>query len=625
MFNRAKIKFLTAALLLAGVLYAAPALALKISEATDRTAAQLTTSSRVPVGVSGDSTAYSTTVEALKIYAITSLSTVCDAVNGGGACSATFGYADPRWYGAYCSSNYNTNNATQDDSVGIQAAINSNYPVRIPVPGCKLANKVNFTNDGQVIYGNGQGGRYNSNYPNRPLLFMPNNLWDNRATSLNCAIDTAGYDNVTLRNITMRANFNLVGSVGVCNSVGIQSGRGAAFINLENVAFLNMGNGVGAAMVSYFDDNGGSPYNGATPCTPISTDGGGYGAAIDLLNNNVFQLRAKGVDMIGSCMGMYGNFSDVHLSDFYGANINHNVLASLAGYGSAWDITLGRVEYSGFGAATNTVFVNDGAGMFFDGPFGVNVSNITCDHQYGSCIKTGPNARMINLNNINAIDSGYTSLAGITDKAHFVIDGTKGVQATNICTRRNAVATPYVLVTRNSPTYVRWEGCGGTTGTTTVGGWGTSYFNLVSTPSPFTYDVQGVGYSMAGTAATMADLTATKFVRGGSADTVAAGTGAGTSPTVTIAAGASGSGQLSVVTGTTAAGSNATIATITYNQACPNGSQVILSPANNAAAALAVGARPYATGTTTTAVVTSGATALADSTTYLWDYTATCR
>ena len=422
-------------------------------------------------------------------------SSVCSIFSDATTCAKQLGYADPRQFGAYCSTNFNANNSTEDDTAGIQAALNTGVPVMIPYPGCKLANKLNFTNDGQTIFSFGQGGKYNSNYPGNPYIFMPNALWDNRATSYNCAVDTQGYDNVTLRNMTFRSNYYLVGSVAVCDSYnggvtpGLRNGRAAAFLNLENVAFLNMGNGVGSSMIGYFDDNGGSAWGSAAPCTPTDTS---YGTR-DLLRTNVLQIRAKGVDMIGNCFGMYGNLSDVHLTDFYGANEFHNVIASLAGYGSGWDFSNGRIEYSGAGTNSHTTFYNDGAGMFFDAPYGVDVTNTICDHEYGSCIRTGPNARIVNLSNITAIDSGYNSYAGITDKAHFVIDGSKGVTGTNICTRRNGVATPYVLTTRNSPTYVKWSGCGGTTGTTTVGGWATSYFNLVSTPSPFSYDVMGVG------------------------------------------------------------------------------------------------------------------------------------
>lgn len=439
--------------------------------------------------------------------------TTCALFSDATTCAKQMGYADPRAFGAYCSSNFNANNSTEDDAAGIQAALNTGVPVMIPYPGCKLANKINMPTDGATIFSFAQGGKYNSNYPGNPYIFLPNALWDNRATSLNCAIDTQGYDNVTLRNITMRSNYYLVGSVGVCDSYnggvtpGLRNGRAAAFLNLENVSFLNMGNGVGSSMIGYFDDNGGSQYGSSAPCTPTDTS---YGTR-DLLRTNVLQVRAKGVDVIGNCMGFYGNLSDVHMTDFYGANIFHNVFASLAGYGSGWDLNNLRIEYSGLGTNGSTIFYNDGAGLYLDAPYGVNVTNLTCDHQRGPCWKTGPNAKMVSFNNVNAIDSGYGSLAGITDKAHFVIDGSVGVSATNICTRKNVVDTPYVLVTRNTPNFVTWNGCGGASGTSVgIGGWSTSYFNLVTTPTHFDYCVNSVGCSR-DTSSTFKDMTLVQY------------------------------------------------------------------------------------------------------------------
>ncbi len=671
----------------------------------------------------------------------------CSLVQGDAtACAKLLGYADPRQFGASCAGN-----SSVDDSAGIQAALDTHVPVMIPYPFCTVTNKINFSRDGDTIFSFGSGGRYNSNIPGNPYIFVNNGLWDNRATSLNCAIDTRGYDNVTIKNLAFRGNFNLVGSVAMCNSVGLQGGRAAAFLNLQDVACLNMGNCIGAAMTSYFDylatstdtvtlgtgsksftvdvgrlwaagnaitvtATGISPttsmtgtvtrYDSATGdlvvnvtttagtagtysawtastsnyCTPITT--GAQGG----LANNVFQMRIKGLDMIGTCMGLYANGSDVHLSDFYGANVNHNIISSLDGFGSAWDITLGRVEYSGFGAgpSTDKKYVNDGAGMYFSGPFGYNVSNVTCDHQYGTCLTLGGGHRYANISNIMSIDSNYTAASGIVNRCHFGLNGTMSANFSNITTRKNAVDTPYVfcdtgassftasisgttMTVTTAPTaggrinvgqsivgggvlpgtYVTVAAGGGGTGnytlsrsqtvasttlklgnsylsisgasapTNSTAGFSTSYFGWTNTPENFTYNVIGVG-------AAIPDLTLTKVVRSGTADSVAAGAGAGTTPTIAIA-GAAGVGKLTLTTGTSTPGSNATIATITYSNACPTASQVILSPANNNAAALAVGARPFATGSATTATLTSGATGLTDSTQYIWDYMAVCR
>lgn len=488
-----------------------------------------------------------------------------------GACEQVFGYTNPRWHGAnVCTANFNTNNNIDDDAAEIQLALNTGLDVYLP-DGCKLANKVNFTADGQSLYMDGHGGRYNSNFPGNKYIFMPNDLWTNRATSLNCAVDSMGYDNVTIRNIAFRSNFYKVGSVGHCNSVGIRAGRGAAFSNLINVSFLNMGNGVGAAMESFFDFRGSSTdshtlgtgafsfttdtqrlwtpgdvivaqANGISPtttmtgtvtsynqgtgalvmnstttagtagtyaswtlatetkCRPISTEIPGYGAAINELNNNVFQARITGIDVIGNCMGIYGNMSDLHVYDLYCANQAHNCVSSLPGFGSGFEIANARIEYSGFGAgATGSKnFVQGGAGVFLDGTFNYAITNLSCDHQYGACIKGGPNAKNILLNNIIAGGSFYTAQAG-NDNAHFVFEGVDGLIANGISTFRNGVDTPYVVRFTGTNNNVVWNGLGGAQGAgAATGQWNTAYFDLVTTPVPFDFNVPGVGAQISG-------------------------------------------------------------------------------------------------------------------------------
>lgn len=481
-------------------------------------------------------------------------------------CLAFFSFADPRWWGNgtnVCTSNFNSNNNVDDDSSEIQSAISSGYPVRIPKPGCKLANRVTFTNDRQTIFGEGTGGGYNHNYMGSgAYIFLPNDLWTNRSTSLNCAIDIAGYDNSTIRNISFRANFGLVGSVAVCNSIGIQGGRAAAFVNMENVMFGNLGNGVGAALTSYFDYDdtsttsntlgtgtmnftastgklwqagdvinataiGISPttrmtgtvtsYNSGTgalvmnststtgtagtyanwnlntsnKCVPITT------GAQAVLNNNVFQVRAKGVDMIGLCMGMYGNFSDTHVEDYYGASISHNIFSSLTnGFGGSGDLINGRVEYSGMCAGPSTALTcfGQGAGIYYNTPLYLNIANLSCDHQYGACVKGGSGGKNINLSNVASFGSYYTAGAG-RDNCHFVFEGVSGLTASGINTLRNGVDTPYVACFSGTNTNVNWSGAGGAQGSgAATGQWQTAYFNFTTTPTNFTYNVPGVGF-----------------------------------------------------------------------------------------------------------------------------------
>jgi hypothetical protein len=104
--------------------------------------------------------------------------------------------------------------------------------------------------------------------------------------------------------------------------------------------------------------------------------------------------------------------------------------------------------------------------------------------------------------------------------------------------------------------------------------------------------------------------------------TIAAGTGAGTSPTLTLDSHATDvSGTINVTTGTSPTGSNATVATITFFAGFGSAPHVVLSPHNAAAAALSGTSQVFGGGETTTAfTVISGSTALAASTAYQWNY-----
>lgn len=111
-----------------------------------------------------------------------------------------------------------------------------------------------------------------------------------------------------------------------------------------------------------------------------------------------------------------------------------------------------------------------------------------------------------------------------------------------------------------------------------------------------------------------------QVVNGGATPSIAAGVGAGTSPTVTTT-GANNGGVVNITTGTLPTGSNAVIATISFTYPFPNGSSVILFPANAATASITGGATEvYAVGSTTNFVITSGATNLTASTAYSWNY-----
>jgi len=107
---------------------------------------------------------------------------------------------------------------------------------------------------------------------------------------------------------------------------------------------------------------------------------------------------------------------------------------------------------------------------------------------------------------------------------------------------------------------------------------------------------------------------------GGTAPTIAAGAGAGTSPTVSIT-GTDTNGTISVTAGVTPSASG-TVVTITFNSAWGTAPKtVILTPANSATALLSGATMVYAGGISTTVwTITSGTAALVATTVYQWYY-----
>lgn len=110
-------------------------------------------------------------------------------------------------------------------------------------------------------------------------------------------------------------------------------------------------------------------------------------------------------------------------------------------------------------------------------------------------------------------------------------------------------------------------------------------------------------------------------LRGAStAPTIAAGVGAGTSPTVSLTNATDVSGVVNITSGTLPTGTNAVIATITFNTAYGQAPNIILYPANAATALLSGATMVYVTSTTTTFVITSGTSGIVAATSYKWFY-----
>lgn len=158
------------------------------------------------------------------------------------------------------------------------------------------------------------------------------------------------------------------------------------------------------------------------------------------------------------------------------------------------------------------------------------------------------------------------------------------------------------------------------TGRVSALAWGLTGTVGTSSDTVFARTAAGVAELNSGTTSACRDLRLSHVLAGGTAPTISAGAGAGTSPTVTVVSGSQDmAGQLSIVTGTTPTGS-AVIATITFNRAFPTGAWPVISPAN--AAAAGVGANGvFAIGaSTTTWTLNSTAVGLTGATTYLWNY-----
>jgi hypothetical protein len=100
--------------------------------------------------------------------------------------------------------------------------------------------------------------------------------------------------------------------------------------------------------------------------------------------------------------------------------------------------------------------------------------------------------------------------------------------------------------------------------------------------------------------------------------TIAAGVGAGTTPTISIAGTVEG-GVITLTTGTLPTLS-AVVATVTNANAFPTGSSVVITPANANAALLSGTSMVFTVGSTSSWTLNSGSVALTDATSYLWNY-----
>lgn len=418
-------------------------------------------------------------------------STACHSTGlTGTQCANILGFADPRNFGGYCDSNFNANNSTHADDTGLQAALNSGYPVLIPNPGCKIASGITGGADGQTIFSYGSGNYYNASYLASPYIFVTDAV---AGTSKNCAIDTAGYDGFTLSHITMKANYNAEGTVALCDSVGIRSPRAAAFLNIDQVSIENFGAGIGSAMTVVS--------GGVNACTPTGS-----------LGNNVFQIRGHGLIIQNTCNAMYGNFSDVHLDDVFVSDSQGVCMATSPGGGGGISLSNFRCEYNFPETLNSNAYYLDGTGIYLSGFGVIQLVNVSCDHVNGSCVTIPSGAHHVVMTNVTSVDSGgnWYGQGSITNQCAYTILGATDLSATNMQALKNAVTVPYTLcIPSGTNDYITWGGTDGTVMSQTA------YQNIGVTIPHFIEHVPGLVANYTGSGAFSAILAAGTQAAGG--------------------------------------------------------------------------------------------------------------
>jgi hypothetical protein len=125
--------------------------------------------------------------------------------------------------------------------------------------------------------------------------------------------------------------------------------------------------------------------------------------------------------------------------------------------------------------------------------------------------------------------------------------------------------------------------------------------------------------AVTGSITTSSDIIA-KHIKGNSgALSIAASTGAGTSPSALSVSGTDMSGVVTLTTGTSPT-INAILATITYNSAFSTAPVVVITPANAATASLAAAQAVWVSISTGNFAINTNATAINASTIYKWNY-----
>lgn len=212
---------------------------------------------------------------------------------------------------------------------------------------------------------------------------------------------------------------------------------------------------------------------------------------------------------------------------------------------------------------------------------------------------------------------------GVIDENSFNIQDDNGNNVVTVNTTTNAGYLQYQdghqaagkVLTSDVSGIATWQSTSSLVGPTGATGPSGSNGTNGATGATGATGIQGV----TGVTGPTGGLSSTGIIGTSSTPSISAGSGAGTSPTISIQ-GTNIGGIINVTPGITAA-AGATLVTVTYSSLTyGNDSYVVLYP-NNAATALLSGVTMvYATGTTTTFVITTGTSALTPATAYSWNY-----
>lgn len=360
---------------------------------------------------------------------------------------------------------------------------------------------------------------------------------------------------------------------------------------------------------------------------------------IDPVTNQVHWRNGTSIINFGN--GLMGNGVD---SAIFGSPLDRNTTLGTAGF--TFSIT--GLPNKATPLSTDSVLIENAAGRLFKLPVPVNIYNsdgaITANRSLGGggfnlslgtsgdklqqLIAYTTTGLVIPSGGINILGTGAgsgsstfgllingsSSIVATSDAIHLAISPGTNNDPTSSGTVSAVYSASFkapTLTATNTVTYT-------TAATVTILGAPIASTNVTLTNNYAFRINSGVAY-FGGNITAPGSLASFGHYISNEVPSIAAGAGAGTSPTISIT-GTDQSGVITLTTGTTPTGSNATIATVTYQLAFATNSFPTLTAANSTTAALSGTTMVYTTGTTTTFTITSGTLALAAATQYKWFY-----